>query len=105
MQVNLKRLRRYSDKLRRYKIIVDGQLVGHISNGEEKILELSDSAHSIYLKIDWCTSPVIQIGPEKSEHKLTCHNSFSGWKMFFLPLPLYYISFGRKKYIALFKNE
>jgi len=46
----------YADRLRAYKIILDGENVGSISNGEKVDLNVPAGEHELYLKIDWARS-------------------------------------------------
>jgi hypothetical protein len=44
----------YADRLRAYKIVLDGVVVGTIRNGETKTFSIVPGHHSLSLKIDWC---------------------------------------------------
>jgi hypothetical protein len=46
----------YADRLRVYKIVLDGAVVGTIGNGETKTFAVVPGKHSLSLKIDWCGS-------------------------------------------------
>jgi hypothetical protein len=50
----------YADRLRAYKVIVDGKTAGEIRNGEAKEIPISGGQHDLSLKIDWCGSKTIQ---------------------------------------------
>jgi hypothetical protein len=43
----------YADRLRAYKVIVDGNISGEISNGETKEFPVSSGQHDLSLKIEW----------------------------------------------------
>jgi len=50
----------YADRLRAYKVIVDGKTAGEIRNGETKEFPISSGQHELSLKIDWCGSKTIR---------------------------------------------
>jgi hypothetical protein len=50
----------YADRLRAYKVIIDGNLVGEIRDGETKEFPISNGQHDLSLKIDWCGSNTIR---------------------------------------------
>ena len=52
----IKRCKGAGDKLRAYKILLDGTEIGKIRQGESKQFPAQEGKHSLQLKIDWCTS-------------------------------------------------
>ena len=52
----LARASAYADRVRAYKVMLDGQQVGEIRNGETKSFPVPAGAHALHLKIDWTTS-------------------------------------------------
>lgn len=84
------------DRLRAYRVILDGHEVGKIRRGERITFDVDPGRHEIYLKIDWCRSPTItlELAP-KEETRLMCAPNAN-------PLTLeYYITFARNRYIKL----
>src|SRR6266851_2085046 len=49
----------YADRLRRYKVIVDGTSIGEVGNGETRRFSVSPGLHRVSLKIDWCGSKAV----------------------------------------------
>ncbi|MGE0632829.1 MAG: hypothetical protein AB7O96_10490 [Pseudobdellovibrionaceae bacterium] len=47
----------FGDRLRSYKIFLDGLEVGKIRNGQTWRADCVDGQHTLQLKIDWCSSP------------------------------------------------
>jgi len=95
--VNLKREKSYSDGLRKYKIYIDDVYVSEISAGTSLNLNVPRGKHKIYLKIDWCSSNVLDINCLDEEAiNLECGNALKGYKKLFT---LLYISFLRKDYL------
>lgn len=50
----------YADRVRAYKVILDGEEAGKIRDGEIKEFPISSGPHDVSLKIDWCGSNTIQ---------------------------------------------
>jgi hypothetical protein len=44
------------DKLREYKVILDGGFAGRIREGTSMLLKVKPGPHSLQLRIDWCGS-------------------------------------------------
>ena len=132
--IRLHRTKEYSNYLRDYIIYIDGQKAGTIRNGETKEFNIPEGNHSIYCKIDWCSSPerIFDVRPyEAVEFRtggfkqakwllpagmlliLACYliGYFTGsYYQFFLLLPFlfalfYFISFGRKRYLFLERSD
>ena len=57
--ITLKRSTGYADKMRAYKVLLDGNAIGSIRQGESKEYPLQAGKHTLQLKIDWCTSKPI----------------------------------------------
>jgi hypothetical protein len=47
----------WKDRLRAYEVLVDGNEVGRLGNGECRDFELEPGHHTVRLKIDWTGSP------------------------------------------------
>ena len=47
----------YRDRVRAYKVILDGEKIGDIRNGEEETFPIAPGRHVLKLKIDWAGSP------------------------------------------------
>jgi len=46
----------YVDRLRAYQIMIDGQTVGELKNGEIKQFSVPAGQHQLAVKVDWCGS-------------------------------------------------
>ncbi|WP_430614268.1 hypothetical protein [Flavobacterium sp. JP2137] len=73
------------NRLRNYRVFIDGQKVGTVANGETKEFVATAAKHSIQTKIDWCSSPIIYIdGDDSSVHNFKV-SSFAyknkSWKL------------------------
>ena len=86
----------YMDKVRSYRIMLDGQEIGRIKDGSEESLTIPAGQHELQLKIDWAVSPTATFNVGEGEIvRFNCKPKGN-------PLTaLYYASFGRKNYIML----
>lgn len=128
--IRLKRTSEYNNRMRDYKIFIDGQQAGTIANGETKDFPTTVGHHIITAKIDWCGSPNISIELKENQTSnlkvggfkygqmlmpvglglIVLHFILSKFADFdytiFLVAPLflllvYYLTIGRKKYLTL----
>ncbi|MCK4911596.1 MAG: hypothetical protein KAR83_08125 [Thermodesulfovibrionales bacterium] len=100
--INIVRGKSYVDALRAYKIILDGNVIGEIKNGQEIEFDLPPGKHEISLKIDWCGSNCIEFECDVDTVEFECGSNLQGWRML---LVFIYIIFHRNKYIWLRMNR
>ena len=50
---------KWEDSTRAYKVFIDGVKVDDIRDGETKNYPLTEGPHTLQLKIDWCTSKLL----------------------------------------------
>lgn len=88
--------RRWGDRARRYKLILDDQLVDTLKRGERRELVVRPGDHTVFLKIDWCRSPklLLSVSPGQSV-RLVCGPNVKFFNAFWL------ITFGKNRYIKL----
>ena len=130
--IKLYRTNEYNNRIRDYKIYVNKELIGTISNGESKEFNIKPGTQEIYAKIDWCYSPTLKIELNENE---TINLKVGGFKngkwimplsftlilihftlsylfefdyLLYLIFPIfflmiYYITLGRKNYLTLNK--
>ena len=94
-KITINRISGFSNVLRKIKIILDGQEIDEIKDGEIKSIEVSPGRHKLIAKIDWCQSNEIEFNIAEGEYRrflLKGTNPFLG---------LYYITIGRKSYLKL----
>ena len=70
----LKRKKEYPDRARKYKVFLDDVLVGNIKSGGDLKIEVSNGTHKIFLKIDWCSSNILEIVKGSDVINLECGN-------------------------------
>lgn len=85
------------DKIRNYKIIIDGRNYGIIGSGKTKEIDIAPGNHEIFLKIDWCRSNKIDFNISRNQTiEFECGNSITGWKLIFVCI---YITFLKNRYL------
>ena len=94
--IELQRGSAYTDRVRAYKVLVDGQEVGTIKNGKTETFNVAPGRHDVMLKIDWATSPTLTVdAPPGGTVRLTCRPKANPFTV------LWYTLFARKKYLRL----
>ena len=79
--IKLKRASCFPDRLRAYKVILDGKMIGKIKNGEELEFNSPAGKHQLCLKIDWCSSNTIDFEMQGSQVEFECGSSLTGGKV------------------------
>lgn len=92
--IKIQRSSEYANRFRNMLLFLDGVEVAKIANGVTIELEVEKGVHTLIAKIDWATSNEVQfeIKEQTLSFELTGTNPF---------LALYYITFGRDKYLNL----
>jgi len=57
--ITLSRGTGYADRLRSYRVMLDGKEIGRIGNGETKSFPVGPGQHELVVKIDWCSSTTL----------------------------------------------
>jgi hypothetical protein len=85
----------YPDRLRAYRLRLDGQVAGRIRRGEELALDVEPGHRALQLTIDWCKSRTLELDLADSEVQLRCWSAAN-------PLTaLYWLTRRRSSYIGL----
>jgi hypothetical protein len=97
--IAVSRDRGYADRLRDYRVLLDGSEIGRIGNGGEKSFEFAAGRHLLMMKVDWGRSNILsfEVGADQSI-QFRCGSSLRGWR---LVLALYYATFGFRNYLWL----
>jgi hypothetical protein len=96
--IRLKRDSGFTDRLRAYKVILNGNAIGEIKNGEEREFNVASGRHQLYLKIDWCRSNIIDFETHGNLVEFECGSNLRGIKTL---LSIIYITVLRNQYIWL----
>ena len=95
------KIHRYSawhDKIRKYKIVLDGNTLGKISDGETLEFPISKGKHELTLKIDWCRSQKLTFYKNDSDVVFECGSNLQGLNRL---LAILYITLKYNEYIVL----
>lgn len=122
----------YTNGLRKYDVCIDGLRVGKIANGETLEFEVTPGKHRLVTRVDWCSSEEItyHIGEHETLTIQTKSFKYANWLapaaiflflanaiipnlvgdfwLFSVIIPaalllVYYMTFGRHKYLTLKK--
>lgn len=73
----------FADFARRYKVVLDGEEIGVVKNGGSFECPVSNGRHALQLKVDWCSSSVVEFEIAASEPiHFECGSNLRGWKLF-----------------------
>jgi hypothetical protein len=98
-QITVRRATSYADRLRAYKIMLDGVLVGPVRARQSVTIPVAPGRHSLVLRIDWCGSEEIPFEVHPGEHiTFECGSSLTGWRIF---LGIVYVLFRTREYLWL----
>jgi hypothetical protein len=68
------------DGWRAYRVMVDGNKVAVLNEGETRELTLSPGDHEVWIKLDWTRSPKIKLNlAEASRTHLQCRAGGGAW--------------------------
>lgn len=59
--LRLNRKNEFLNRFRKFKILLNGNIIGEISNNEVKDFDIPTGNHTLSAKVDWCFSPEIPI--------------------------------------------
>jgi hypothetical protein len=65
----LQRIPAYRDALRAYSVVVDGEHIGKVRNGESATFELEEGSHELRLFVDWVRSRPIRFEVRRGESR------------------------------------
>ncbi len=97
--IRVKRSTSYPDRIRAYRILVDGQEMVRLNDGQSVELPVISGRHTIVAKIDWCSSPTLNVTIRDGETvNFECGNNLRGLRLF---LGIIYVLFLRDQYLTL----
>ncbi|HEY3772591.1 MAG TPA: hypothetical protein VGL69_06345 [Solirubrobacteraceae bacterium] len=88
--------RGFTDRLRSYKILIDGDQVGSIKRGGTVAIEVEAGRHTVQLAIDWARSQTLVVDTvPREEVNVRCWSNANPF------LILYWATLGSQRYIGL----
>jgi hypothetical protein len=132
--IRIQRLSEYNNRMRDYQVYIDHAKAGKIADGETIDFTVSPGLHTVTAKIDWCSSQDLLVTLKENETRNIKVAGFkhSAWIMplaggiialhfilrltfhidyvIFLVIPfflllVYYMTFGRKKYLSIRESD
>ncbi|MBB1139345.1 hypothetical protein [Myroides sp. WP-1] len=94
-KITIKRSAEFSNKARKIALYLGEEKIGTIKDGETKEFEIQPGQHTLTAKIDWCRSNHLPITIGQDEMLFF---NLKGTSPF---LAIYYITFGKNKYLKL----
>ena len=88
----------WTDKLRKYKILLDGVEIGRLGEGEKLTHQVSEGLHVIRAKIDWCGSLPLSFDADTEDVVVTVKSALRGWRIL---LAIFYVIFNRHGYLIM----
>ncbi len=88
----------YADKLRKYRILLDGLEIGQLAEGTVLRQEVSEGPHVVEARVDWCGSQPLDLHAVAGEQVVVVRSALRGWRVM---LALFYVIFNRRGYLTL----
>jgi len=88
----------WADRLRKYRILLDGLEIGWIGEGDMIEQQIAAGSHVIEARIDWCGSRPFRFEAQSDDIGVVVRSALRGWRLFFF---LFYIIFNTRGYLAL----
>lgn len=70
--VRINRLKEYTNSWRSYQVVLDGDVVGELKDGQQIEFDVNPGQHSLCLKIDWCRSNVVNFRVWRHDVEFEC---------------------------------
>ena len=96
--IRIKRESEFRDRLRAYKVVLDGNVVGEINNGQQLELKVTPGKHRLQLKIDWGWSNIVDFEMNDCDIEFQCGSNLRGFKIL---LAILYVTIFSNQYIWL----
>jgi hypothetical protein len=97
--ITIQRGKSYADRLRAYKVAVDGVIVASVRAGQSVTVPVWAGSHTLRLRIDWGRSEELQFQARAGEWiAFECGTSLAGWRVL---LAIFYAAFWSHRYLWL----
>lgn len=100
MDLEIIRPKQFQYKIRDYHLFVDGNKFTKIKPNSSQVISVPSHTKYIQAKIYWCSSPKYYLDNSPAK-KLIIKNRITGGFLKALILPLYYITFGKRRYLQI----
>lgn len=100
MEIEVTRPNQFADKARDYRLLADDKVIALLKRGTTIKITLPEGCKKLKATIDWCSSPDFDVSDLQSG-RVIVKNTFSSDVFKSTLMPLYYITFGYKKYLKI----
>jgi hypothetical protein len=92
----------WADSMRQYRVLLDGNEIGRVADGEKLVRHVAEGRHVLQLKIDWLGSPALELDFQSTDRVVLVRSRLRGWRVLLsLYYTLLYTFFGPQKYLSL----
>ena len=99
-KIEITRNSQWTNKVRGITIIVNGEKIGKIADGETKTFEVDAGEIHLAAKIDWCaTKPLVFKATAQEVYRFELGSNLQGAKVFYMAA--YYVMFKPSEYLYL----
>lgn len=88
----------YADKLRKYRVFLNGSEIGQLAEGAVLHQEIGEGSHTLEARIDWGGSRPLKLNASTSDRVVVVRSALRGWRVI---LALLYVIFNRQGYLTL----
>ena len=97
--IRVTRTESYADRLRAYRILVDGVERARLKAGDSVDILVGAGSHAVAAKVDWCGSPTVDVTTRPgSTATMECASNLQGPRIF---LAIFYTTLFRDQYLTL----
>lgn len=79
--ITLSRDSGWTDRIRKYNILIDGKVAAEIGNGETITLPVSPGIHTVQARLDWARSPALTFNTEGGSTRFRVLSNLRGWRV------------------------
>lgn len=79
--ITLSRDSGWTDRIRKYRILIDGKMAAEIGNGETITLPVAPGAHILQARIDWARSAPLHFNTENDGARFLVRSNLRGWRV------------------------
>ena len=81
--LTVRRDKGWTDKFRKYRILVDGEEIGRLGEGEHLCHPIAAGVHVVEAKIDWCGSRPLRLEIGTEDQLVVVRGALRGWRLLF----------------------
>lgn len=96
--LTVRRDKGFADKLRKYRILLDGVEIGKLAEGTALRQDISEGPHVVEARVDWCGSQPLEFDARAGEQVAVVRSALRGWRIM---LVFFYVIFNRRGYLTL----